>query len=218
MTNNKQLGKEIDFLKVAEGLKRELRHSWLSDQRQESVAEHSWRLALMSWRYADKLDQIVNLEICFKMAIIHDLAEAIEGDIPCFDCHTHKDKKEKFARELSAMQSIQRLLDDPHGNELHSLWLEYENQQSYESRYIRALDKLEAFIQHNEAPLETWQGNEKRMVFQYKWLRQHCEFDSFLTKLAELVLLQAKQKLIAAGENPEQLHQEAQMEEESWSN
>ena len=51
----------IDTLKTAENLKTEMRHSWLSDGRQESVAEHSWRLALMVMLLHDRLDQSVDL-------------------------------------------------------------------------------------------------------------------------------------------------------------
>ena len=40
--------KTLAFLPLAERLKRELRHSWLSDGRRESVAEHTWFIALMA--------------------------------------------------------------------------------------------------------------------------------------------------------------------------
>lgn len=202
--------KELAFLKIAEGLKIELRHSWLSNRRQESVAEHSWRLALMVMRYADKLDQPIDIQKGLQYAIIHDLPEAIVGDIPIFECQTIASKEKKLQLEHHAMQQIKTLLNDPAGEQLYALWIEYEEQQTYESKIVKALDKLEAFIQHNEAPIETWEEHEKLMIFHPKWLEQYCLFDSFIHSLYDTVVQQTKDKLEAAGENIEQLQLKAQ--------
>lgn len=206
--------KELDFLFLAEKLKKELRHSWLSGgTRLESVAEHSWRLALMTFRYADKLDQPVNLEKCLKMALIHDLAEAETGDIPVFHCQSYAAKKDKYEKEHAIMLRIKNFLDDQQGNELYDLWLEYENQQTYEGKFVKALDKLEAFIQHNEAPLSTWEEREKRMIFQKKWLIKFCEFDSFLNAFCRSVIERGIAKLQTAGEDVAAIRQSAAEEE-----
>ena len=85
--------KEFEFLKLAENLKMEMRHSWLSNGRRESVADHVFRLSLMVMRYADKLDQPVNVFKCLQMAVIHDFAEAIVGDVPVLDYQTVELKK-----------------------------------------------------------------------------------------------------------------------------
>ena len=210
--------KELDFLCLAEKLKLEMRHSWLSDgKRQESVAEHSWRLALMALRYASQLDQQVNVEKCLKLALIHDLAEAITGDIPVFQHQTNLAQQNKFENEYSAMKQIQTMLNDQNGDELLDLWLEFENQTSYESKFIKALDKLEVFIQHNEAPLTTWEEREKRMLFQKKWLIRHCEFDSFLNALCLSVIAQGVEKLKNAGDNIAEIIQSAKDEEKNFS-
>ncbi len=95
MIRNENLDKEIKFIKLAEKLKTEMRHSWLSDGRRESVAEHSWRLSLMALRYAEKLDQPVDLLKCLKIAIIHDLVEVISGDIPIFNVQTIETKRQR---------------------------------------------------------------------------------------------------------------------------
>ncbi|MDZ4323104.1 MAG: HD domain-containing protein, partial [Alphaproteobacteria bacterium] len=78
----------VQFLNIAEKLKCEMRHSWLSSGRQESVAEHSWRMGLMVMTFFPYLSQKVDLEKCLKMAILHDLAEAEVGDIPVFETQT----------------------------------------------------------------------------------------------------------------------------------
>lgn len=210
---------ELEFLNLAEKLKLELRHCWLSDGiRQESVAEHSWRLALMVLRYGNKLNQSIDMEKCLKMAIIHDLPEAIAGDSPVYDCQSIKRKEEKFKLETSAMQDIKQLLNDKGGEEIYELWLEYESQITYESKFIKALDKLEAFIQHNESPLSTWEEYEKEMIFQKKWLVQYCEFDPFLNEICVEVINRAKDKMIQAGEDLVKIQSNARRTGEIISN
>jgi putative hydrolase of HD superfamily len=75
-----QLAAIMDVLQLAEKLKFELRHSWLSNGRQKSVAEHTWRMLLMAILIEPLLDQKVDLARLLKMIIIHDLVEAEAGD------------------------------------------------------------------------------------------------------------------------------------------
>lgn len=191
----------IQFLNIAEKLKCEMRHSWLSTGRQESVAEHSWRMSLMVMTFYPCLSQKVNLEKCLKMAILHDLAEAEVGDIPVFETQTLEAKKNKFIAEKMAMEKICALIDDPLRQEFFTLWEEYENKDSYEAKFINALDKIEVFLQHVEAPLSTWTELEKDMLFQEKWLRAHCHFEPCLLELAEEIINQGMQKIKDAGED-----------------
>lgn len=76
----RQLSQIHEFVRQTEGLKKLLRHSWLSDGRQESVAEHSWRMALMAMTLHRELDFEVNIAKVLKMIIVHDLAEILAGD------------------------------------------------------------------------------------------------------------------------------------------
>ena len=199
----------IRFLNVAEKLKCELRHSWLSSGRQESVAEHTWRMSLMVILFAPYLDQPIDLEKCLKMTIIHDLAEAEVGDIPVFETQTLEAKKRKYLLERDAMSKLRSYLDDSMGNELFDLWEEYEQKESYEAKFLNALDKLEVHLQHVEAPLSTWTSQEKDMLFQEKWLRAHCRFEPTLLALAEEILSEGIQKLKEAGENVSFIAQQA---------
>ncbi len=208
--------KELAFLGLAENLKKELRHGWLSDGRRESVAEHSWRLSLMALRYADKLQKKVNVDQCIKIALVHDLAEAITGDTPVFHLQTTQAKSAKLKAEYAGMTEIRLLLADAQGDELFRLWEEYEDQISHESKFIKALDKLEAFIQHNESDLRTWEDREKRMLFQDKWLKQYCQFDPFLAAFCQSILDTGVRKLQMAGEDLERIKRDARAEELEW--
>ena len=73
----------ISFLNKIEKLKCNTRHSWTSSGRQESVAEHSWQLAVMAMLCADEYPEL-DINKVIKMCLVHDFGEAITGDIPVF--------------------------------------------------------------------------------------------------------------------------------------
>ena len=73
----------IDFLRVMERLKDAPRHCWTTGGRRESVAEHSWRVALMAMLMADEFPE-ADMDKVIRMCLIHDIGEAITGDIPTF--------------------------------------------------------------------------------------------------------------------------------------
>ena len=74
----------LDILSVAEKLKCNTRHSDTSSGRLESVAEHSWRLALMAMLVGPEFPE-ADRDKVIRMCLIHDLGEAFTGDIPTFD-------------------------------------------------------------------------------------------------------------------------------------
>jgi putative hydrolase of HD superfamily len=208
-TRKDHLTRILHVLHIAERLKHEMRHSWLSNGRQESVAEHTWRVALMVMMVAPCLDQSVDIEKCLKLALIHDLAEAETGDIPVFENQQQDRKQAKYYNEQQAMLRIEKKLDNEVGQQIYELWEEYEHQKSYEAKFVRALDKLEVQLQHNEADLSTWLHLEKLMVFQPKWMQAFCEFDSGLSLLGELIKEEATEKLQANGDSITELQEEA---------
>ncbi|AIK36511.1 MULTISPECIES: HD domain-containing protein [Bacillus] len=191
---------EHNILKVialAEKLKYEMRHSWLSNGRQESVAEHTWRMSLMAVLVQPYLDKEVNMEKLLKMVIIHDLVEAEAGDIPAFDTmNSEQIQLQKQENEQKAILNIKHTLEGPLGDELYNLWIEFEAKETYEAKVANALDKLEVKIQHNEADIDTWIPIEHKMTFQ---VAKHTDFDSFLSKLQKIIEQEGEKKLIAAG-------------------
>jgi putative hydrolases of HD superfamily len=207
-----QLSQVVKFLHIAERLKKEVRHGWLSNGRRESVAEHSWRLTLMVLLVNPYLDCTLNLERCLCLALLHDLAEAETGDTPVFVNQGADRKCIKYEQERQAMFTMTRLLDDPIGRQIYDLWEEYELQASYEAKVVRALDKLEAQLQHSEANLSTWLHQEKLMVFQPQWAQAHCDFDNTLLLLSNLIKNEICEKLEANGESVQDLLSEAEEE------
>ncbi|AWC28279.1 MULTISPECIES: HD domain-containing protein [Bacillus cereus group] len=187
----------LQVIALAEKLKYEMRHSWLSNGRQESVAEHTWRMSLMAILVQPYLDKEVNMEKLLKMVIIHDLVEAEAGDIPAFDTMNSQELQlKKQENEQQAMLNIKHTLEGPLGEELYHLWMEFEEKETYEAKVANALDKLEVKIQHNEADIRTWLPIEHKMTFQ---VAKHTNFDSFLSKLQKIIEREGEKKLIAAG-------------------
>jgi putative hydrolases of HD superfamily len=185
----------LDFLALAERLKTELRHSWLSSGRQESVAEHSWQMALMAMLVHRELELPVDLARTLKMILTHDLVEAEAGDVPFFDRSERKAMKPE--RERAAIEGIRTRLGDPVGTEIYDLWQEFEAKATPEAKLATALDQLEVQIQHNLAGVETWTPIEYDLV--YTKMDRHCAHDPFLAGLCEAVKQQAEGKMRAAG-------------------
>lgn len=140
----------IDFLNVIEKLKCNTRHSWTSSGRQESVAEHSWRLAVMAMLCADEYPDL-DINKVIKMCLIHDFGEAITGDIPAF----YKTSQHE-AEEDQAVSALLSKLPNPIQEEMTALFAQMNAMDTDEARLYKALDNMETLISHNEADLATW--------------------------------------------------------------
>jgi len=141
-----EIGGVLEFLRAAEQLKTTYRSGWTSAGRSESVAEHTWRLCLMSMLFAGSFPD-VDFAKLVKICIIHDLGEAIGGDIPAI----HQVPGEsKAAQEREDLLQLLRPLPERLRAEITALWDEYEAAASPEAKLAKALDKLETIMQHNQ--------------------------------------------------------------------
>jgi putative hydrolase of HD superfamily len=190
------LDRILAFLGLAERLKREMRHSWLADGRRESVAEHTWMMALMAMTLHRRLEHPVDLGRTLKLIVVHDIAETIVGDIPSFEKSARR--AAKVQAEAAAMEEIRAMLPDDVGAELVALWREFEDASSPEARFARAIDNLEVQIQHNLADLASWEPLERDLV--YTKMDAPCAHDATLRAMVAAVRAQAEAKLDAAGE------------------
>ncbi len=177
------------FLHQLEPLKSLLRHSWLSSGRQESVAEHTWRMAMMAILLAPHLDYSVNLERVLKLILTHDIAEIKAGDFHAFK----KVPSNKHQLEKKALEELVAPLPAKIGKELVSLWQEFEAQKTPEAKFAQALDKLEVLIQHNEADISTWA--QKEYEFNYYYGYDQVTHSQILKLLRDLVLEETHQKI-----------------------
>jgi putative hydrolase of HD superfamily len=187
-----EINKILQFLHVAENLKRLTRHSWLSDGRRESVAEHTWRVSIMYLLVEPYLGIKVDSTKILKMIIIHDIIEALVGDVPAFDTFNEEVKQLKIENETRAIEDIRMQLDNEVGDDFYNLWHEFEAKATDEAKVANALDKLEAQVQHNEADINTWLDIEKEMLYM---MDKHVNFNDFLAQLKDAIVEEGALKL-----------------------
>ena len=169
----------LNILTVAERLKDTTRHCYTSKGRHESVAEHSWMAALMAFFLRDEFPD-ADMDKVIKMILIHDLGECFTGDIPSFD---KSDNHEKLEEEL--LDQWVASLPAPYAEEMRALYVEMNERKSREAKIYKAIDNLEAVIQHNLSDLSTWIPLEYDLNLTYG-----CDkvgFSGYLTELREQI-------------------------------
>lgn len=179
----------IGFLNIIEKLKCNTRHSWTSSGRQESVAEHSWRLAVLALLVADEFQEVDIVKVV-KMCLIHDFGEAITGDIPSF-IKTEQDE----VNEAAAIADLLGQLPKNLATEFSSLFSEMSQLNTPEAKLFKALDKMEAIISHNEAPLETWLPLEYEENLTYG--EENVSYSEYLKSLKEEIKKDTMEKIKA---------------------
>ena len=136
----------LTFLRAAERLKTVTRSGWTSAGEQESVAEHTWRLCLMAMLLFGRTPGI-DLARLLKMCLIHDLGEAIGGDVPAPAQQVGESKADKERADLLLLIAP---LPPELQDEIGELWDEYEAADTSEAKLAKGLDKLETILQHTQ--------------------------------------------------------------------
>jgi putative hydrolase of HD superfamily len=143
----------LAFLRAAEALKNQTRTAWTSTGKRESVAEHTWRLCLMTIVFQGQLGEI-DIAKLLKLCVVHDLGEAIGGDVSAKVQAQRRlddpDAPHKSGEERAHLLELVAPLPRASRDEIVSLWDEYEAAATPEARVAKALDKLETILQHNQ--------------------------------------------------------------------
>jgi putative hydrolases of HD superfamily len=203
----KQISSILKVLTLAERLKFELRHSYTSSGRQESVAEHTWRMSLMAVLIEPLLTKKIDTARLLKMIIIHDLVEAEAKDISALDILRNPEIKiKKMEDERQAIENLRSVLKETNGQEIYNLFYEFENKETYESKIANALDKLEVQLQHNHADFSTWEEIEYEMSFM---MDKHVLFDETLFELKCQIEDAADEKMRSAGVDTTEIRRKA---------
>lgn len=177
----------LDILHIAEHLKDTTRHCYTSGGRHESVAEHSWRLCLFAWLLRDEFPQL-DMDKVLYMCLIHDLGEAFTGDIPSF-----KKTAADSLHEDKTLFNWVSTLPEPYRTDMTALYKEMNALETGEAKLYKALDKLEAVIQHNESPLDTWLPLEYELNLTYA--DENVAFSSYLTSLRAMIREDTERKI-----------------------
>ena len=158
----------LEFLHRAEQLKCAPRHSWTSSGRRESVAEHSWRLGLAAWLLKEEFPQI-DLERLLELCLLHDLGEAVTGDVPCFEKEAvHEREEERAVKRLAEIlpeekgrEFLERLSEFEKGETVYDvlsrvcsyagIQMEASWTPLYNSYYVEGINNLYEFDCGNES-------------------------------------------------------------------
>lgn len=181
--------KFLEILKQAAKLKVTPRHCYTEKDRAESVADHSWRIALMAMLLSGEEEfQDVNMDRVIRMCLIHDLGESFTGDIPIFeksDADTQTED-ELFLNWVQSFPEAQR-------KEWQSLLAEMERLETREAKTYKALDKLEALISHNESDIATWLPLEYDLQLTYG--QENVQFSEYLRAFRQTIDAWTRKKI-----------------------
>ena len=179
--------KILEILDVAERLKDATRHCYTKNGRRESVAEHSWMMTLMAFFVRDQFPEADMFKV-IRMCLIHDLGEAFTGDIPAFD-KTDADE----AREEELLMNWVKSLPAPYAEEMLDLYQEMTERKTLEAKIYKAMDGLEAVVQHNISDLSTWIPREYELNMTYA--DDKVAFSEYLKELREEIREDTRKKL-----------------------
>ena len=177
----------LEILRVAEKLKCNTRHCYTSSGRRESVAEHSWQIALMAMLIAPEFPE-ADMNKVIRMCLIHDLGEVFTGDIPAFD-KTSADTQKEDALFDAWVQT----LPETARQEFAELLEEMNALETLEARIYKALDKMEALIQHDISDISTWLPLEYDLQLRYG--AENVKFSPWFQSLKEEIDNWTRQKI-----------------------
>ena len=169
--------KLLEALHTAEKLKDTTRHCYTSKGRHESVAEHSWRIALMAFWLRDEFPQA-------------------DRDIPAFD----KTAADEAAEEALLSRWVDSL-PEPVCTEMRTLYAEMAALQTTEAKIYKALDKMEAVVQHNESAIATWEPQEYALNLTYGV--EQSQFSPYMQALREAIRQETLRKMEQEGATPQ---------------
>jgi len=189
-----------EFLKAIQSLKSVTRATLATEERKENSAEHSWSVAMIVWllsyKFQEEFDQIIDIEKLIKMALMHDLIEIQIGDTSVWD----KENRSKIEQQeqnkdifLFLIASLPLSLKE----ELIELKDEFEEAKTLESKIVKGVDRLSAALQrvvtkqgwvnegHNEKDLDNVQLPKIDFSEVLKSLYNQIKQESFQEDLLE---------------------------------
>jgi putative hydrolase of HD superfamily len=190
MPTDDELAAILTFLRTAERLKCVTRSGWTTAGERETVAAHSWRLTLMAAVLADRFAGI-DVARLLRICLIHDLGEALRGDIPAPEQALRGAKADE---ERGDFLELVAPLPVRMREELVALWDEYEAARTPEGRLAKGLDKLETILQHTQG------ANPADFDYRFNlgYGRQYTAADPLLAELRERLDRATEERAVSA--------------------
>lgn len=156
-----RLESQMDFIREIDGLKQIFRQTYLHDgSRKENDAEHSWHLALMAILLKEYASDDIDLLRVITMVLIHDIVELDAGDTYAYDVKGNATKRE---RELAAAERIFNILPEDQARYLRSIWDEFEDEISPESKFAHALDNIQPMMLNDASKAKAWREHNVKL-------------------------------------------------------
>ena len=186
-SKNIRLDQQLRFTAEIDKMTSILRRTMLiDDSRRENDAEHSWHIAVMALLFTEYAAEPVDIGRAVKMCVVHDLIEIYAGDTFAYDAAGNKDKAQ---REQAAADKLFAMLPKEQGDEIRSLWEEFDEMQTADAKYAACMDRLQPFLHNTLTGGHTWVESgtnrasvEKRMAIikefmptVYKWIEQNLD-------------------------------------------
>lgn len=157
VTNNK-LKRQLDFLVEIDKMKNIFRRTVIINKlRRENDAEHSWHFAMYAMILEEYSPEHIDINKVIKIALVHDLVEIYAGDTFAYDSEGYKNKKQ---REIEAANNLFGSIGSEQGNYLRSLWEEFEEKETAESRFANVCDRLQPLIHNYFTDGHTWREGD----------------------------------------------------------
>lgn len=153
------LRRTLEFVIEVDRMKAVLRESPVAAvQRRENDAEHSWHLALMALVLERHAAAAIDRERVLEMLLVHDLVEVYAGDVPLHELQDDAARARQAAREREAADRLFAIPPTEVGERLRAAWEEFEAHRSPESRFARAMDRLQPLLLGWMADGGTWRA------------------------------------------------------------
>ncbi|PSU34251.1 HD domain-containing protein [Photobacterium lutimaris] len=174
------LDKQLAFINELDRLKAIYRKTMVKpdNNRQENSAEHSWHIALMAQVLKDYIEEPVDVNRAVMMLLIHDIVEIDAGDTFAFAEQHELDGQEE--KEIAAANRLFGLLPEAQFNEMKSLWLEFEQAETADARFAKAMDRILPLIQNMSNGGGSW---VKHTVTKQQVLKRNAYLEKVTPKL-----------------------------------
>lgn len=163
----------VPFFHLLERLKTTKREGWrrFGIVHGESISDHMYRMSILTMLAPASLSSRINVPHCTRMALIHDMAEALVGDITPVDgiAKPEKNRREAETMEYICKDLLGKVGGGLTGQDIRAIWQEYEDSETLESKYVHDIDKVELLLQMMEYE-RSHQGNID--LGEFSWVAQ----------------------------------------------